>query len=170
MAITSDEESNAVQLLLDYYFDGADLPHSSAQRAWEILAGAARDQRGTGWRASQACTDANNDCRFHRGALFGHEQALTGAADALKVFARDPEQIGGLLELDARNQEAEQRHQVRDQVSPIGSGLTEHEREVLNSNGAPADLPGDCPSCGLRYRRWDPNAEEVVCAHCGYRY
>lgn len=203
MAITTQEEANAVQLLLDYYLRGtAEVPsHASAQAAWITLAEASRDQLGLGWRTPDvgnlflprgedgpepnvdipddcdACTDVNGECRFHRGALHGSEVSLDSAASALKVFARDPEQIGGVLDQDERNQRAEHEQQVRDQVSQIGGGLSEHEKGILNT--PPADesssrwpegvtivVDGDCAACEFPDLRYDPNTGETHCPNC----
>lgn len=155
MAITTQEEANAVQLLLDYYLRGtAEVPsHASAQAAWITLAEASRDQLGLGWRTPdvgnlfmprgedgpepdldipddcEACLDVNGDCRFHRGSLFGSEVSLESAANALKVFARDPEQIGAVLDQDERNRQAEQKAGTL----PAPEGLSEHEKQVRDA-------------------------------------
>lgn len=170
MAITSNDEADAVQLLLDYYFTSADLSHSSAQRAWEILAGAAHDQRGTGWRAIEAaqsfisrsqsvltpnvtdpevcdaCIDTDDFCEYHRGVLAGTTEALDQAADALKVFARDPEQMDAVRDNDHPSEWTEKQQR--------------EERRVA--------VDEECPGCGWVVRWFDVERAVFGCRKCRY--
>lgn len=213
MAITTQDEANAVQLLLDYYLRGtAEVPsHAQAQDAWMQLAESAREQLGLGWRIPdvgnlfmprgedgpepnrdipddcEACLDVNGDCRFHRGTAFGSEVTLDSAANALRVFAHDPEQIGAVLDQDERNRQAEeeqekQRQRSERQVRYARRVVTDwwlgdetstgakYQNEDDAADAEPEDptalrplVPAECPSCGHPERRFDPNTQVFSC-------
>lgn len=177
MTITSREQAEAVQQLLDYYFVGKGVgygvSHEQAQRAWEHLAEGAREYVVDGWGPSEVgnhfrtrgqsapdpetswedcptCHDLGEVCRFHDGASHGADEALKQAAKALEAFARDPEQMLGVLDADQRREELLAQQQ--------------HERQQRRTR-----VEADCPRCGEPQRWFDPLWKHYGCDRCDYQ-
>ncbi|MHA6801795.1 hypothetical protein [Bounagaea algeriensis] len=177
MTITSREHAEAVQQLLDYYLVGESVgcgvSHDQAQRAWERLADAAREHIADGWRPIEVgrrwrtrgqsapdpetswedcptCHDLGEVCRFHDGVRYGADEALRQAAQTLTAFARDPDQMLGVIDADQRQQELLAQQQ--------------QERQQRRTR-----VEADCPRCGQPRRWFDPAWAHYGCEKCDYQ-